>query len=221
MTTIFDAPHTRQIVEARLAHLASLDLPISGLRTLEVGAGVGNLTGWFLARGCDVLATDGRAENVAEHRRRFPACRAEVVNLDQYGSHDRFGMFDLVVCYGVLYHLRAPEQVLADLANNCSGMLLLETEVNAADDQGECRLNEGAGADQSLCGFSIRLGRGIILRELRYHFPFAYISRTQPRHPWFPLTWPAERGRAIFVASRYELHNENLVTELPQEMTYD
>ena len=58
-------------------HLASLGLSLEGRRVLEVGAGVGHLSGFFLERGCDLVVTEGRPENVAELRRRFPNIEAE------------------------------------------------------------------------------------------------------------------------------------------------
>jgi hypothetical protein len=55
---------------ARLAHLAALDLPMDGGTVLEVGAGVGRLTGFFIGRDCSVVVTEARAETVAEGSRR-------------------------------------------------------------------------------------------------------------------------------------------------------
>ena len=197
MTLVFYMPHTRAVVEARLRHLEELNLPLSGLKTLEIAAGIGNLTGWFLEQGCDIFATEGRPTNAREHRLHYPQCQATVVDLDEPGSHDRFGLFELVVCYGILYHVRNPQQVLEDMSRVCSKLLLLETEVCADNDWGELILGEGNGDDQSLCGFSVRLGRGRIMEILRQSFPFVYLSITQPKHPWYPLHWPASTGRAL------------------------
>jgi hypothetical protein len=55
---------------ARLAHLAALDLPMDGGTVLEVGAGVGRLTGFFIGRGCSVVVTEARVESVSEGSRR-------------------------------------------------------------------------------------------------------------------------------------------------------
>ena len=49
----------------RLEHLASLGLPIAGGEVLEVGAGIGDLTSFFLDRGCSVTAIQPRPENRA------------------------------------------------------------------------------------------------------------------------------------------------------------
>jgi hypothetical protein len=44
----FDTDAAIEINEARLAHLGSLGLPLDGRTVLEVGAGVGRLTGFFV-----------------------------------------------------------------------------------------------------------------------------------------------------------------------------
>jgi hypothetical protein len=45
-------------------------LPLAGRRVLAVGAGVGHLSCFFLERGCEVVVTEARSENVVELRRR-------------------------------------------------------------------------------------------------------------------------------------------------------
>ena len=73
----FETDAAFRINGARLTHLASLDLPLDGGRVLGVGAGVGRLTGFFLDRGCLIVATEARSENVAELRRRLPSVDAK------------------------------------------------------------------------------------------------------------------------------------------------
>ena len=47
MQFVFDQPHAKDINETRLNHLASLGLKIENSTVLEVGAGIGLLTGFF------------------------------------------------------------------------------------------------------------------------------------------------------------------------------
>jgi hypothetical protein len=49
----------------RREHLAGLGLPIAGRDVLEVGAGIGDLTSFFLDRGCSVASIEPRPENRA------------------------------------------------------------------------------------------------------------------------------------------------------------
>src|SRR5882762_3978715 len=79
----FLEPDALAINEARMTHLGTLRLPIEGRSVLEVGAGIGLLTGFFEARGCKVLSTDARPELVAEIKRRYPGRQATTFDLEQ------------------------------------------------------------------------------------------------------------------------------------------
>lgn len=61
----------QRINRRRLEHLASLRLPVEGRNVLELGPGIGDLTDFFLERGCAVTAVDGRAEMLEVMRARF------------------------------------------------------------------------------------------------------------------------------------------------------
>ena len=123
----FDTDAANELNAARLEHLASLDLPLAQRTVLEVGAGVGQLTGFFTSRGCSVLATEARADNLEELRRRRPGVAA--VQADVEESLERLGTFDVVFCYGLLYHLENPLRALRNMAAVCDHLLLIETIV--------------------------------------------------------------------------------------------
>src|SRR5262249_20235166 len=118
---VFLTPEASAINAARQAHLASLGLDLIRKQGLEVGAGIGLHTPFFLERGCEVLVTDGNAENVGEIRRRLPNVPSALLDLEQDGSINHLGVFDIVYCYGLLYHLRNPEVAIAKLASVCRG----------------------------------------------------------------------------------------------------
>jgi len=218
----FDRPSYHAINEARLAHLASLKLPLENKTVLEVGAGIGDLTHFFEQRGCSVLSTEGRRENVVEFRRRWPLRKIEQVDLNEEGSHTRFGTFDIVFCYGTLYHVPRPLLVLQDLAHVCKGMLLLSTRVHSTDN-GEPNLIERKiqVCDQGLYEVECVPARNWIFEQLRELFPCVYSTTTQPQHVNFPLEWPATTySRAVFVASHEFLASPFLVDHLLKEQTH-
>ena len=126
---VFLTSEAQRINAARQDHLATLGLAISGRRVLEVGAGIGLHTAFFEERKCDVLSTDGSAVNLAEIRRRSPGRKTALLDLDDPGDITRLGRFDLVYCYGTLYHLSDPDGALGRLATVCTGQILLETIV--------------------------------------------------------------------------------------------
>src|SRR5512136_823862 len=220
---VFDDKEAVEINRARLDHLASLGLDLANTSVLEVGSGVGKHTAFFEKLGCRVMSTDARPENVAENLRRHPfrEGRVEVADLNITGSHTKFGLFDVVYCYGTLYHLSNPLGCLQELAGNCNGIFLLETCVNPHDNNDiNCLPEENQWKNQSYDGTGCRPARDWIVSQLKTHYPHVYCTRTQPSHKDFPFTWPADardftNTRAIFIASREPLEIGSLLPEIP------
>ena len=136
----FRNPHYLRHNARRQEHLASLGLAIAGRTVLEVGAGVGDHTTFFLDRDCRVVSVEPRQENcelfaatMAKHRKLgyAKADNCTLVHGDVESIADRVAdRFDIVYCYGLLYHVEDPAAVLAALAQRC-GDLLLETRESA------------------------------------------------------------------------------------------
>jgi len=216
----FHADHYLRHNQRRLEHLATLGLPLAGRSVIEVGAGIGDHTGFFLDRGCSVIATDGRTENVELLRRRFPTL--EVSRLDLDDPDPAFGhSAEIVFCYGTLYHLREPARALAFLAKRCSTLMLVETCVSFGDDDRVDFVDENSALpSQALHGLGARPTRVWVRRRLAELFPFVYLPTTQPWHPEFPVDWTQQSlsasglARAIFVASRIRIDNPLLTQQL-------
>jgi hypothetical protein len=88
---VFLTPEAHAINIARQAHLASLGLDLEHKQVLEVGAGIGLHTPFFLKRGCEVLVADGNAENVGEIRRRLSNVPSALLDIEQDGAIDDLG----------------------------------------------------------------------------------------------------------------------------------
>ncbi len=95
------------------------------MKVLEVGAGLGHLGDAFADLGFDVTSTDGRQEHVEAIRAR--GRESFVLDLDQTGVNEA-GDFELVLAFGVLYHLARPEEFLHSCGKTAK-VLLLETAV--------------------------------------------------------------------------------------------
>jgi 2-polyprenyl-3-methyl-5-hydroxy-6-metoxy-1,4-benzoquinol methylase len=220
------------LTKRRQEHLASLGLDLVKRTVLEVGAGIGEHTTFFLDRGCQVLSTEGRADNLAILRDRYArfgyyqyASNLEIAYLDLEHPPAEFQrQFDIVYCYGTLYHVQEPEPVLRFLARCCTGLLLLETSVSFGWDEAVVRgCEDKLIVSQSIHGYGCHPTRPWVYQRLKESFPFVYMPRTQPYHDQFPLDWmhpvqtPNRAVRAVFIASRTQLQNPLLLEGIPQQ----
>ena len=222
---LFHAQHYVRHNESRLTHLASLDLDLSGKTVLEVGAGIGDHTVFYLERGCAMTVTEVRPENLAVLRERFADTQHVAVRqLDLDHPTDLDEMFDVVHCYGTLYHLEHPAEALAHLAKHCRSLLLLETCVSFGDEPEVNPVREQShDSTQAFYGVGCRPTRPWVWDRLTALMPFVYSTVTQPNHEQFPLDWttpgdvPAKLVRSVFIASRSDLSgNPNLSDTLPK-----
>jgi SAM-dependent methyltransferase len=227
MTEAFRGGYYIRYNARRLEHLASLGLDLYDRTVLEVGAGVGDLTSFFLDRGCKVTSVEARAENIQRCAETFKRgehhptvgirlIQSDVESLSQV-VHEQF---EIVFCYGLLYHTRDPELVLRLLAERCSDCLLLETCVSVGEGEAVNPVVEDTAlASQSFHGEACRPTRPWVFNRLRELFDFVYVPVTQPSTGEFPLDWtvPAEQPltRAVFIGSRRPLESPLLLDHLP------
>jgi len=134
--------------------------------------------------------------------------------------------FDLVHCYGLLYHLRNPDQALEFLSQNTKRLLLLETCVSFGDQEQVNTVNElQTDPTQACSGTGCRPTRPWVFHRLKELFEFVYLPKTQPNHEEFPLDWSdpksckAPFSRAVFIAARAKLENPLLVPDLISQQT--
>lgn len=207
--------------QRRLEHLASLGLALCGRSVLEVGAGIGDHTSFFLDRECVVTVTDARLANVRQLRRTLPDSEVALLDLDGPAGFDG-RLFEIVYCYGTLYHLRNPAVALRYLAERCNGQLLLETCVSKGLNDAVNLTPENQWVpSQAVSGIGCRPTRSWVFRTLSELFPYVYATTTQPAHPEFPLDWSQDvedelLTRAVFVASRVPLQQRSLTPSLPE-----
>ena len=124
------------------ARVDILELPedLAGRTVLDVGAWDGFFSFEAERRGAArVVAADSFAWNGSnwstkagfELARSALGSRVEDVEVDVLDLHpDRLGRFDVVLCLGVLYHMRHPLLALERVASVTGGQLILETAVD-------------------------------------------------------------------------------------------
>lgn len=215
---IFDQPKSIEINYARMEHLESLNLPIEGKKVLDVGCGVGHLSQFFVKRNCQVLCVDARKENIVSLFTRYPNINAVVASVENTPL-SRFGMFDIVFCYGLLYHLENPISALRNMESACKEFLLLETIITDYELPLLRLEEEPICNDQALKGLACRPTPSYIVLVLRrIGFTHIYIPKIVPNHQDFKFQWKNDLSwsreghnlRCIFVAAKMELKSPNL-----------
>ena len=192
-------------------------LPLAGKTVLEVGAGIGDHTSFFLDRGCRVTSTDARPELLEVLKQRFPEAVTAQWQLED-SAPESLDKHEVLYAYGILYHTHNPEIVLERFSSLCSEVLLLETCVSYGD-KPEINLVDERPEDptQAYSGKGCRPTRIWIFRKLQSLFEYVYVTKTQPWHAEFPIHWgdgptepPREFQRAVFIASRTPLDSDKL-----------
>ncbi len=106
----FDSDFTRGYTKVRQAFTAGLleeirkEIDIAS--ALDVGCGVGYFSKFLSDMRLEVTAIDGREENIAEAKRRYPEITFITRNVED-STLPEIGSFDFVLCVGLLYHLRS------------------------------------------------------------------------------------------------------------------
>ncbi len=130
----------------------------------------------------------------------------------------RFGTFDVVFCYGLLYHLENPVAGIRNLAAVTKDLLLLESVVLdhplplvRLEDEPRETTNQAVG------GIGCRPSPAFITMALN-GFEFVYAPLEPPAYPDFQFSWKGNLEsarenhllRCIFVGTRTPLENPRL-----------
>lgn len=125
-----------------------------GKSILELGAGYGDTGRYFQTLGSSVTIAEGRPEHVEQIR--ALTNDADVIVLNQENPWDLGKKFDVIIHWGVLYHLDNWKRDL-EITIRHSDIIFLESEVCDSDDPTvEVKLNEPNNYDQALQGTGTR-----------------------------------------------------------------
>ena len=205
----FFSPNYEKHNRAVLGHLESLGLPLSNCRVLELGSGPGDHTGFYAQRKCAIVSVDSRQACLNMLMQRFPDVQTVLCDLNFPARLRDLGTFDVIHCYGILYHLEKPADLISYMGEACSGVAVVETCVSA-DAHDHVVSEESEDYTQSSTGRGCRPTRKTVFEQLRCSFPFVYQTRTQPPNPEFPTNWndltdAPPLVRVVFVASKHPL----------------
>jgi len=216
----FDKQEAIVLNEARMNYIDSLGLQLHGKRALDAGCGVGYFSRFLISRGCVVTSVDARPELVAEARVRVPEAEVLQVNIEK-DSLDNLGKFDVVLAYGLVYHLENPLAGLRNLASACGSLLMIESMVCDSEYPVVLLEDETLSYSQALRGLGTRPSPSFLVMALsRLGFEFIYTGKTPPDHPDFRFEWKNDMAvrrdgcllRWTLVASRVEIPNTTLIS---------
>jgi tRNA (mo5U34)-methyltransferase len=202
--TPFDQKEYRALIEAReqtLRRIVKKLKPTLGLsNAVDAGCGVGFFSRTLAECGLNVCGFDAREENIEEACRRFPGIPFERGNIEDRAIA-QLGQFDLVLCFGLLYHLENPLQAIRNLRAITEKCLLLESMCLPEE---KCTLplrQEPPQDDQSLTEIACYPGEGSLVKML-YRAGFAKVYLTLlPNHDDFRETREHAQRRTILLAS--------------------
>ena len=203
--TPFDQKEYRQLIEARgktLQHTVRRLKPAVGLsNAVDAGCGAGFFSQTLADCGLKVCGFDARAENVAEARRRFPQIPFEQGDIEEQVIL-QLGRFDLVLCFGLLYHLENPLRAIRHLRGLTEKCLLLESMCLPEEKPSMLLREEPRQEDQSLTDVACYPSEGSLVKML-YRAGFAAVYRviSLPDHDDFRDTPEHARRRTVLLAS--------------------
>lgn len=212
--TIFDLKVYDELNAVRWAVVARLVSELKGplaLRTaIDVGCGSGYFSGRLNSLGLEVIGVDGRPQNVEDSQRRNPGIRFE-----RFDAEDRalrgLGKFDLVFCFGLLYHLENPLMAIRHLHALTGSLLLVEGVVFQGDQPIMGLVDELQSDDQGLNHLAFYPTEAC-LQKMLYRAGFAHVYKfaPMPDHPDYRRTKRLPRVRTMLVASHVPISAQSL-----------
>ena len=218
----FDTPDAHLINEARKSFLQRW-LPDIIKRhhvttALDAGCGFGFFSEYLKHLGLEVTGFDGRPENLAEASRRNPDVEFRAYDVED-PSIVSFGLFDLVLCFGLLYHLENPFRAIRNLALLTGRVFLIETMIAPTKSLAAFLCEEEERQDQGLNYIALIPSESWFVKCLyRAGFPFVYKTTEFPDHRDFHSSFIRKRKRTFLVASKIELYLPLLVV-IPEPKT--
>jgi 2-polyprenyl-3-methyl-5-hydroxy-6-metoxy-1,4-benzoquinol methylase len=172
---------------------------------LDVGCGVGYFSGYLESLGLDVVALDGRGENIEEARKRYQGVDFHLFDVENPDVKE-LGAFDLVLCLGLLYHLENPFQAIRNMQALTKKILVIESMITPGNEPVAALLDEGRVEDQSLRYIAFTPSESCIVKML-FHAGFDNVYRVSPLpdHQDYRNSFSQKKRRTMLVASGEEL----------------
>ncbi len=219
---VFDMPHYRRLNESREVFLKQILPPLVAelgiRRAADIGCGIGFFSELLRTSGFNVLGVDGRQQNVEEAKRRFPEIEFRVANAEETVITE-LGTFDLVLCFGLLYHLESPFRAIRNLAALTGKALLIDSTCIPGERPVLLFREEFDGNDQGLKYVALYPTESCLVKMLyQAGFIRVYRFRLLPDHPYYSEKMTRKRVRTFLLAVRQKVTN-NFVEEIAEPTT--
>jgi hypothetical protein len=137
---------------------------LAGKELLELGCGYADIGIKFReSYGCKLIASDARDEHLCVINEKHPDITTLKFDCDKDNLSKKY---DVILHWGVLYHIKNIDNHLKNICENCD-YLLLETEVmDSVDDKDIIFINEDASYDQAHNGIGCRPSPAYVERLL-------------------------------------------------------
>lgn len=190
--------------------IAELGGPL-GLRTaVDVACGAGYFSGLLKTLGLEVTGVDGRSQNIEESRQRQPGIRFERFDAEDPALRD-LGRFDVVLCFGLLYHLENPLLAVRHLHALTEKLLLVEGVVFPGKEPTMALVDESPADDQGL-NYVAFYPTEACLQKMLYRAGFLHVYKlgVMPDHPGYHRSGRLPRVRTMLAASQKPISSHSL-----------
>lgn len=215
---VFDLEHYEKLNAARSAVVGDLLGEVGSqfkLQTaIDVGCGLGYFSACLHSLGLQVTAVDGRRENLEEAGRRVPQVKFHTINAEDHALRE-LGQFDLVFCFGLLYHLENPFVAVRHLHALTRNLLLVESVIFPGSEPIMALVDETSNEDQGLNHLAFYPTEACLVKLLyRVGFPNVYRFSCMPEHDHYRSRYDARQARTMLAASRSPLRTPLLEVAL-------
>jgi len=209
-TWSFDSETTQVYTRVRQAFISEfLDAVRPQLflqSAIDVGCGIGYFSKFLRDLGLAVTAIDGRDENTKEGQRRYPEIIFHTRNVEDPALPD-LGVFDLVLCVGLLYHLENPFHAIRNLHALTRKVLFIESMCAPGTQASLELLDEYLVENQGINYVALYPTEPCLVKMLyRAGFPFVYGFTVLPDEKAFHASRLRRRERTMLVASKDALN---------------